>query len=364
MNPRTWAWTAVLAVLSSVTPAAMADTLLVVRKSADALDFIDPGSGLTLASVAVGYTPHEVAVAPDGRHAAVSNYGTGGKPGSTLSIVDLQQPREVRRIDLSPHTRPHGVAWYATDRVAVTTEGSQRLLLVDPWRGVVVAQIKTGQDTSHMVAVAPDRRRAFVANIGSGSLTAAPLEDSTSTKTAVVTVETGAGTEAIAVRPDGREVWLAARAAGTLVRLDARSLERIGQVDLPGVPIRLAFSRDGRSAFVTCAGSAEVVAFDASNGRERRRRKIDVPLASGAADRPSASIARGSPLPVGLLVAPDDRSVYVAATLADRIVQLDARTLEVVRTIEVAGEPDGLGITGVMPKAECHACENNDAAQR
>jgi hypothetical protein len=43
-------------------------------------------------------------------------------------------------------------------------------------------------------------------------------------------------------------------------------------------------------------------------------------------------------------------------------VQLDARTLEVLRVIEVAGEPDGLGITHVMPKAECHACtpENGD----
>lgn len=363
MNHRLFAWTVVFALLSCVSPAAMADTLLVVRKSAGALDFIDPGSGLTLASVAVGYAPHEVAVAPDGRHAAVSNYGTSGQPGSTLSIVDLQRPRELRRIDLSPHTRPHGVAWYAPDRVAVTTEGSQRLLLVDPWRGAVVADIRTGQDTSHMVAVAPDQQRAFIANVGSGSLTAASLEDSTSTKATVLTVETGAGTEAIAVRPDGREVWLAARAAGTLVRLDATSLERIGQVDLPGVPIRVAFSRDGRRAFVTCAGSAEVIAFDASNGRELRRRKIDVPLASGAADRPAASLARGSPLPVGLLVAPDDRSVYVAATLADRVVQLDARTLEVVRTIDVTGEPDGLGITAVMPKAECHACEDNAAAQ-
>jgi DNA-binding beta-propeller fold protein YncE len=361
MNLRTFAWAVVVALLWSVAPVVMADTLLVVRKSADALDFVDPGSGLTLASVPVGSAPHEVAVAPDGRHAAVSNYGSGGNPGSTLSIVDLEQPREVRRIDLSPHTRPHGVAWYAADRVAVTSEGSQHLLLVDPWRGAVVAAIATGQDISHMVAVAPDGQRAFVANRGSGSVTAAAFRDAASTRAAVRTVATGAGTEGIAVRPDGREVWLAAREPGTLVRLDARSLDRIGQVDLPGVPIRIAFSRDGREAFVTCAGSAEVVAFDASNGRELRRRRIDVPLASGATERPLASLARGSPLPVGLLVAPDGRSVFVAATMADRVVQLDARTLEVLRVIEVAGGPDGLGITGVMPKAQCHACENTEA---
>jgi YVTN family beta-propeller protein len=331
-----------------------ADTLLVVRKSADALDFVDPGSGLALASVPVGFTPHEVSVSPDGTLAVVSNYGTRDRPGSTLSVIDLVQPRELRRIDLAPHTRPHGVAWYAADRVAVTTEGSRHLLLVDPHAGTVVTAIATGQDTSHMVAVAPDARRAYVANIGSGSVTAAPLAGATAA--AVRTIPTGAGTEAIAVRPDGREVWVAARAEGTLARLDAGSLQPLSRVDLPGVPIRIAFSPDGATAFVTCAGSAEVVAFDGATGRELRRRRLETALAPTASSRPFADLAPGSALPVGLAIAPDGRSVFVAATMADRVVQLDASTLEVLRTIDVGGEPDGLALTRQMPKAECHAC--------
>ena len=331
-----------------------ADTLLVVRKSADALDFVDPGSGLGLASVPVGFAPHEVSVSPDGTLAVVSNYGTRDRPGSTLSVIDLVQPREVRRIDLAPHSRPHGVAWYAADRVAVTSEGSRHLLLVDPHAGTVVTAIAIGQETSHMVAVAPDARRAYVANIGSGSVTVAPLAGAAAA--AVRTTRTGAGTEAIAVRPDGREVWVAARAEGTLVRLDADSLQQLSRVDLPGVPIRIAFSPDGATAFVTCAGSAEVVAFDGATGRELRRRKIQTALAPTASSRPFAGLAPGSPLPVGLAVAPDGRSVFVAATMADRVVQLDAATLEVLHTIDVGGEPDGLALTRQMPKAECHAC--------
>jgi DNA-binding beta-propeller fold protein YncE len=53
---------------------APAETLLVVRKTDDAVDFVDPGSGLRLASVALGHAPHEVSVSPDGRRAVVSNY--------------------------------------------------------------------------------------------------------------------------------------------------------------------------------------------------------------------------------------------------------------------------------------------------
>ena len=116
-----------------------AETLLVVRKSAGAVDFVDPGSGLTLSSVAVGFAPHEISRSPDGRFAAVSNYGTREKPGATLSVLDLEHPRELRRIELGAWRRPHGVVWYAQDRIAVTTEEPAALLIVDPRAARVIS---------------------------------------------------------------------------------------------------------------------------------------------------------------------------------------------------------------------------------
>jgi len=61
-------------------------------------------------------------------------------------------------------------------------------------------------------------------------------------------------------------------------------------------------------------------------------------------------------LPVGLLVSRDGRSAYVAATMADRVVQFDTATLEILRSIDVGGEPDGLGSTAELPRAVCHGC--------
>jgi YVTN family beta-propeller protein len=52
----------------------------------------------------------------------------------------------------------------------------------------------------------------------------------------------------------------------------------------------------------------------------------------------------------------DGRTVYVAATMGDVVLRLDATTLAVQQIIPVGGEPDGLGVTAVMPRAECHAC--------
>ena len=337
---------------------APAETLLVVRKTDDAVDFVDPGSGLRLASVALGHAPHEVSVSPDGRRAVVSNYGTREQPGSTLSLIDLEQPREIRRIELAPHTRPHGVAWFAPDRIAVTTEGSKHLLVIEPDSGRIVTAIETGQDVSHMVAVNADAKRAYVTNIGSGTTTALDLGASRK----LADIATGAGSEALALTPDGGELWVAARADGHLAIVDTASLEVTARLPLPGIPIRIALTPDGRTALVTCAGSSELVEFDVVTRRETARRKVDVPMAPGAERRPFAEIARGSALPVGLHVSADGRTAYVAATMGDRVVRYDAATLEPLQVIEVGGEPDGLATTTVMPRKPCPACSPDSRA--
>jgi DNA-binding beta-propeller fold protein YncE len=351
MRFATIAMTLVATVLSAAPVAA--ETLLVVRKSDDALDLVDPGSGARLAAVSLGYAPHEVSVSPDGRLAAVTNYGSREQPGSTLSIVDLEQPRELRRIDLAPHARPHGVAWFAPDRIAVTTEGSKHLLVVEPESGRIVAAIATGQDISHMVAVDAGRQRAYVTNIGSGTTTALDLASNRK----LDDLATGAGSEALALTPDGRELWVAARADGHLAIVDTRKLEVTGRLPLPGIPIRIAMTPDGRTALVTCAGTAEIVAFDVATRRERARRKVNVPRAPGAEQRSLARLAPDSVLPIGLLVSSDGASAFVAATMGDVVVQFDTGSLEPLRSIAVGGEPDGLAVTSVLPKATCHACQ-------
>jgi DNA-binding beta-propeller fold protein YncE len=324
--------------------AASADTLIVVRKAADAIGFVDPGSGATLASVSVAHAPHEVARAPDGRLAAVTNYGTRDSPGSTLSIIDLEHPRELRRLELGGWRRPHGVAWYAPERIAVTTEDPAGLMIVDPRAGRIVTRVVTDQAGSHMVAVTPDHALAFVTNLGAGSTSVIDLTEGRK----LGDIPTGAGSEAIAVTADGREVWVAARDAGTLTAFDARTSAVLATIPLPGAPIRIAMAAE--LALVSCAASGEIVAFDVRGRREVGRRWVDA--TPSAPDGPGG--ARRT-VPVGLVVAAD--SVFVAATAIDRIVQLALPSLTIERTIDVEGEPDSMALTSVMPQAVCHACE-------
>ena len=327
-----------------------AETLLVVRKSASAVDFVDPGSGLTLSSVAVGFAPHEISRSPDGRFAAVSNYGTREEPGATLSVLDLEHPRELRRIELGAWRRPHGVVWFEQDRIAVTTEEPAALLIVDPRAARVIAQVPTDQAGSHLVAVISDPLRAFVTNRVAGSTTVIDLASSRK----VADVPTGAGSEAIAVTRDGREVWVAAREAGTITVLDVQTNGVLATLTVPGQPIRIVMTPTG-TALVSCAESGEVVAFDARNRRQTGRVTLDVQLPAGSGARAGAASATGA-VPVGISIA-GDGTVFVAATRADKIVALALPALTVTRTIDVTGEPDGMALTPIMPQAVCHACE-------
>jgi DNA-binding beta-propeller fold protein YncE len=326
-----------------------AETLLVVRKSAGVVDFVDPGSGLTLSSVVVGFAPHEISRSPDGRFAAVSNYGTRDRAGTTLSILDLEHPRELRRIELGEYRRPHGIVWYAEDRIAVTTEEPAALLVVDPRAARVITQVPTKQAGSHMVAVISELR-AFVTNRVAGSTTVIDLASGRK----LADVPTGAGSEAIAVTRDGREVWVAAREAGTITVLHSQTNGVLATLTVPGEPIRIVMTPHG-TALVSCAGSGEVVAFDARNRRETGRVMINVQLPARAGARAGTASATGA-VPVGISIAGDD-TVFVAATRADKVVALALPALTVTRTIDVPGEPDGMAFTPIMPQAVCHACE-------
>ncbi len=328
-------------------------TLLVVRKSEAAVDFIDPGSGLRLATVAVGDGPHEIAISPDGTRAVVSNYGTRERPGASLSLLDLAQPRELRRIELPAGARPHGLAWYAPGRIAVTAEGARSLHVLDAASGAILQRIDTGAEGSHMVAVDGARGRAYVTNLAAGTTGVFDLERGTQ----LASVPTGAGSEGLALVRDGRELWVGARGENRVRIVDTQDLAIVGEIVVPGLPIRLMRSADGRSVLASSAVSGELQVLDVESRRLRASVKLAAPLAPRAAERQFAGLAPGSTLPVGIAVATHDRAWYVAASMADAVLVIDPATLTIVRTIGVEGEPDGLGLTGAQPAAVCHACE-------
>jgi len=268
----------------------------------------------------------------------VANYGTQGAPGSTLTLIDVAEAKVLDTIDLGTHRRPHGIAWLPDGRrVAVTAEESKALLLVDADDARVLSTIGTGQDVSHMVQLSSDGRRAYVANIGSGSISVLDLAAGAQAKT----IPTGAGAEGIALTPSGRELWVTNREADTLSVIDTRKLEIVKTLPSASFPIRTAVTVDGRSVLVSNARSGEVALFDAHSKIERRRLAMKLDAAS-AEGRLFGDQFGASPVPIGIQVHPDGRRAYVANAHADVVAIIDLERFAVIGVLRAGKEPDGM----------------------
>ena len=79
-------------------------------------------------------------------------------------------------------------------RVAVTSETTQNVVMVNLAEGKVERAIPTGAATSHMVAITADGKRAFTSNIGGGSVSELDL----ATRALVRTIVVGPRVEGIA----------------------------------------------------------------------------------------------------------------------------------------------------------------------
>jgi YVTN family beta-propeller protein len=318
-------------------PAPAEGTLVVLDKADATASLVDLATGEIAATVPTGQGPHEAAASPDGRTVVVSNYGTREAAGGTLTVLDVPGARVVRTIDVGAGRRPHGVVFADARRVLVTAEGARALLAVDVERGAVEAAIETGQEISHMVAVAPGGGRAFVANIGSGSVTAIDVAG----RKALAHIRTGAGAEGIAARPDGREVWVANRAADTVSVVDVARLAVVAEIPCAAFPIRVAFTPDGKRALVTNARSGDVAVIDVAARKVTGRMRA----ALAAGDARGRVLAFEGATPIGVLVAPGGARAFVAHANADAVAELDLASGEVVRTFRAGREPDGMAYT-------------------
>jgi YVTN family beta-propeller protein len=155
-------------------------------------------------------------------------------------------------------------------------------------------------------------------------------------------VPTGEGAEGIAITPDGREVWVTNRGADTVSVLDTKTLVIAATLKVPQFPIRVKLTPDGKRALVSCARSGDVAVFDAATRKEIKRIAIDREAVPGSADRLFSTRFGKSPVPVGLLIAPDGKRAWVASTNADVVSAIDLEALTVVSRVTAGKEPDGL----------------------
>ena len=324
----------------------LADTLLVGNKAQNTLSFVDLNSGEVVKVLPTGKGPHEVDVSPDGKTAVVANYGVAGARGNSLTVVDVEQGKVSRTIDLGEHTAPHGIVWmHDNEHVVVTTEGSGEIIKVHVQSGAVVLALKTGQDTSHMVALTSDDKTAFVANIRSGSLTRLELKQGAKAKSA----QTGEGAEGVALTLDDEEVWVANRADNTITVMDSETLEVLETLETGNFPVRLEMTPDGKYALVSNGRSSELGIYHVRERTESVRKKLALEGGKGASifgDFGASSV------PIGIQPHPSKLVIYIAHANGDVISEISTETWEILRIIDAGPEPDGMAYSPLSTRSD------------
>jgi YVTN family beta-propeller protein len=306
--------------LSSASFAQSGPRLVVLNKGDATLVTVDVATGKVLGSVPTGEAPHEVAVSEDGKTAFVANYGAQ-TPGSTLSVIDLSAMKEVRRVDVSPLGRPHGV-FVAGGKLYFTAEVNRIVARLDPATYRTDWLLGTGQTGTHMVWVTPDATRMYTCNIGSDTISI--LERAQNGIWNATVVPVGKGPEGFDVTPDGRELWAAHSRDGGVSIIDLGQKKVTQTIDLQTRRSnRLKFTPDGKLALVSDLDAGEVLVIDVASRKLTKK----IPLGRMAE---------------GILMEPGGARAFVAVNGENYIATIDLKTLAVSGRIETGRGPDGM----------------------
>ncbi len=320
-----------IAALSVAWPA-LADTLIVCNKYEGTVSFIDLERGVEAARERTGLSPHEVALSPDGTRAVVVSYLEDGYVGQELNVFDVATAELVKTIPIDPHLAPHGIAWIGdSPNVLVTTEETRDVIKVDTQSGQVVGSVATDQDGSHLLALSPDAKRAYITNRGSDTVSFIDVDQ----MRLLDTVKADRGPEAADVSPDGAELWVGNNQSENIIVFDPQSMERLGSIEVGFLPIRVKFHPDGQTVAVADLRGDRVVAYDA----ETHEQLAAVDLAPVGAKGPAS-----------LLFSPDGAFLYTGAQDGSQVVEIDARTWTLARVFDAGEGADGLAISPVQVK--------------
>ena len=307
-------------------------TVVVVNQQSDTVTLIDLKAMEAYRHVAVVGGPHEAAASPDGRTVVVTNYNKPGVgPQKALSVLALPSGDVTKTIDLGEYRAPHDVRWVDPERVVVTSEANQALLLVNITSGAVERVFRTEAGVSHMLALSTDRTRLYCSNIKDGSVSAFDFK----TGNKIADVKTGKEAEGVGVTPDGRWVWVGNRAEDTISIIDTRALEVTKRISSPGFPYRVQFTPDGKFALLPHAKASSLVVADVA--AQTLVKSIKLGLTKVA-----------EPSTAGVFPHPDNRHAFVTVRNDNSMLVLDLTTGEALARVEVQNSPDGVTYSPVQ----------------
>ncbi len=232
----------------------------------------------------------------------------------TIAVVSGADGRLVATIPVG--RRPRGLALSADARLLYVALGDDNgIAVVDTATRRVVGTLPSGPDPEFFV-LHPDGRRLFVANENDNLVSV--LDLATGTITAEVPV--GVEPEGMAVSADGRWVLNTTETTSMVHFIDAESLEVEDSVLVDTRPRMAAFAPGNEFVWVTSEIRGTVTVIDAATREITGRIGFRPP-----------GVPRELVQAVGIAFTRDGSRAFVALGPANRVAELDPRSLEIRR---------------------------------
>jgi len=298
-------------------------TLIVVNKGAASASIVDVSTGQILKTLPTGEGPHEVVVSSDGGTAVVTDYGARSG-GNTLTVIDVPGLAVARTIDLGEHRRPHGIDFMPGEEVvAVTTEQSGHVVLVNVETGEIISALPTEGDVSHMLAIPGSADLIYTSDIRDATVTEIEVARGASIRKFKVPVTP----EAVGVTPDGSEVWVGSNDLGVVSVVDTESGEVTQALEGFGWPYRIVFSEDGETALLPDLRGNELRIVDVESRSDKAR--VSFPDAG----------------PQSVVFSADGKYAFQTLSLEDRVAVIELDSGAVIGYLPAGYRPDGVAHT-------------------
>jgi YVTN family beta-propeller protein len=318
-------------------------TLLISATGRDRFLVVDLMTGKIEHAVVTGKAPEHFDVTPDGRLAFVGNI-----EGSTVSMIDVHEGREIQRI--TGFFEPHGFSVLPDgSKVYVSNVGAHEVAVLDATSGRMLKRLAIG-DVGRVAARDPQRYLSEIKGIVNPTLTKdgafAYAADSDAGVVAIIDTKTDKIVKTLKVgeqpwraynSPDGRWMLIPNNGDSTVSVIDTTSQKIVAQLNAGSDMTGINYALDGSKAYVISRGESTVYVFDMKTFGLVTRLKLGTNLALETA----ATTADGT-------------KIYLASSTNDSVYAIDARTDQVKQITDVGRYPWGVSILASASPNYCH----------
>jgi YVTN family beta-propeller protein len=318
-----------------------AEDLYIPNQGSDTLSIVNARDLTNQVTRSIGRQPHEAAATLDGHYVFISN-----RLDNTLSVFDTATRSEIDTdgqplnglTRIAVGNEPHGLAVTPDNRhLLVTHDGSNDLWILDVATFQVLAIVPEAGNGPHMVAVHPAGAEAWLGNVDGGDVSIVDLGKAlTDPAQAVVCaipggsgaacrIATGPGTEGLAFTRDGRTAYVAGGDSDTVSVIDVRTRAIVRALQSAGGPRRVYVRPDGDRAYVSQLFGGEIQVIDTATG-------LLVPSET------IASVSNG----LGMECDAEQSRLFVGQFFTSNALALHLPDTSVRDTIPVGSSPDGV----------------------